>query len=37
LVLDYVEFKTMDYVLAAKVSAPIQRLILKENNNLPKF
>lgn len=31
-ILDYLEFKTMDYVVAAKFSAPIQRLIAANNN-----
>ncbi len=31
-ILDYIEFKTMDYVVAAKFSAPIQRLIARSNN-----
>jgi hypothetical protein len=31
-ILDYLEFKTMDYVVAAKFSQPIQRLIATSNN-----
>ena len=31
-ILDYSEFKTMDYVVAAKFSQPIQRLIAASNN-----
>jgi len=31
-ILDYLEFKTMDYVVAAKFSQPIQRLIAASNN-----
>jgi hypothetical protein len=31
-ILDYIESKTMDYVVAAKFSAPIQRLIAANNN-----
>ena len=31
-ILDYIESKTMDYVVAAKFSAPIQRLIAASNN-----
>ena len=31
-ILDYIEFKTMDYVVAAKLTQPIQRLIAASNN-----